>query len=127
MKSSELIGLLSSLENGSDLKAAIQTAIPAFRKGLAERGRSAPVDIQDVGRRFEVRHEHIQNLCRWYLDGDINAIELEYVASILDLSEAFHFPEDVAEAIFDLADPVANGEISRESVMNILIRLTGAA
>jgi hypothetical protein len=127
LKSSELNRLLSSSGNGAQLKAAIQPAMSTYRRGLAERGRSAPLELHEEGHDLVISREQVENLCGWYLRGEIDKVELEYVAGILDLSEDFQYGGDVGDAILMLSSPEINGAISPEAVKNILSRLAGAA
>ena len=66
-------------------------------------------------------------MCGWYLNGEIDKGELEYVASLLDASDEFSYDEKVGNAIFTLSTPENKGVISPEAVKNILSRMAGAA
>jgi hypothetical protein len=125
IKSSKLAQLLSAPENGNRLREAIGSAMPAFLRGLAERGRSAPLVCQEEGRSVVLGREHVCNLCTYFLEGEISVRELEYTASILDLNEDFQYDEEVGEAIFQLADPDVNGEITVQLVQGIIAGLRG--
>lgn len=127
LKSSELNRLFSSSGNGAELKAAIQSALPAFRRGLAERGRSATLEVHEECHGFSITQQQVENLCGWYLSGEIDGVELEYVASLIDVSEDFQYANNVGDAIFTLSTPEIEGAISPEAVKNILSRMAGAA
>jgi hypothetical protein len=127
LKSSELNRILSSSGNGAELKAVIQSALPAYRRGLAERGRSAPVELLEEGHSISITQGQLENLCGWYLSGEIDDVEVEYVAGLLDLSEDFQYDEVVGDAIFMLSSSEINGGISPEAVEKILKRMGGAA
>jgi hypothetical protein len=126
LKSSELVTLLSNPCMGKELQRAIRSAMPDFLRGLAELGRSAPLILEEEGRSHPIEREQVLNLCAWFLDGEITCKELEYIASLLDLSQDFQCSAEVGDAIFRLSDPVANGQITVESVRGILATLRGA-
>jgi len=127
MKSSDLHNFLQSPKNGVQFKRAIQPAIPEFHRGLAEHGRSLPVQIEDQGKNFDVTVENLKNLCSWFLAGTIDAVELEYAANLLELSDDFSYPKNIADELFILGTPDINGTLNHESVRNVLKRLSGAA
>jgi hypothetical protein len=127
LKSSELNNLLSASENGAKIKEAIQSAIPSFRRGLSETGRPAPIDLQDEGQNYPITKYELQNLCNWYLNNVLDEIELEYIASALELSEDFEYEVNIAEELFLLATPEINEPITNELVNNMLKRLQRAA
>jgi len=122
MRSSELFEILDSAEEVSALRQAIAPAMPAFRAGLQLRGGSAPIEVKTEGREFRVTEAHVRKLCEEYLAGRLDAAELSYVATALELSPDFVMAsEGIEEAISLLSDPVANGPMSRE-VAEALLR-----
>jgi hypothetical protein len=121
MRSSELHALLDRPDDIGGLRTAISSAMPAFRRGLAERGRSAPIVVESEGANLLVTEAHVAHLCEQFLTGDLDEAELEYVASALDLCPDFRCASSAVEsAVFSLADPVANGPITRDSVRELL-------
>jgi hypothetical protein len=123
----ELCKLLSSSDNCRQLKTSIESGVHAFHRGLSELGRSAPIKIQSIGQTVLITRTHLENLCSWYLKGDIEDIELEYVANLLDLCSDFAYDKSIADAIFQLADPEINGNISLNNVREILTTLATSA
>jgi hypothetical protein len=126
MKSSELYYLLESPDSGIKLKSAIQDAIPSYRRGLAERGRSAPIQVQSDGISHNISKEHIVNLCTIYLAGHIDEVELEYVANCLELSDDFQYNDFISDILFRFSSPEINGALTPAEVRNILANMTSA-
>jgi hypothetical protein len=127
MKSSELYYLLKSPDSGITLKSAIQDAMPGYRRGLAEGGRLAPIQVQSDGISHDISKEHIVNLCKIYLAGHIDEAEFEYVANCLELSEDFQYNDFISDILFRLSSPEINGALSPDEVRNILANMTSAA
>ena len=127
LTSSELNTILASSDNGLILKQAIQAGIPAFRRGLAERGRSAPVLLKDEGFQFVLTRQQLSNLCSWYLDGQLDSVELEYCANLLELSEDFEIEMRLLDELYRLGTPELAGELTPSVVQSIRDRLLGAA
>lgn len=96
-----------------------------FRRGMAELGRSMPVYIETTESELIVTATHLDRLCQEYLDGHLDEVELEYVASALELCPDFRCVSSAIEdAVFYLANPVANGSITPESVREIVQMLS---
>jgi hypothetical protein len=123
LKSSELNTLLSNSNSSIKLRESIKNDIKDFKRGLAEKGRSAPVKLQNEGKSFTVTRNEILNLCNWYLENEIDAIELEYIANLLELSEDFKYEDNISEELFLLSSPEINGKINKSIVQNIINRL----
>ena len=106
---------------------AIQNALPEFRRGLSETGRSALIDLQDEGNNFVITKYELLNLCNWYLTDVIDEVELEYLASAIELSEDFEYDVRIGEEIFLLATPEINHPISKDLIRQMVVRLQKAA
>lgn len=105
MRSSELIGLLELQEAVHELKRRLAPSLTAFRKGLAIRGGSAPVELITEGKRIVVKALHIRRVCEEYLAGFLDEVEVEYIATALALCPDFAAEsEDVQDAIYSLSD-----------------------
>ena len=126
MTTSELYGLLCSKGNGQHFKNAIQQAMPAYRYAKLEKGRSALVIITNEEKQFNLTNEHVINLCDWYLNDQIDEIELEYGANLIEFSDDFEYNEDLEETIFMLGTPEINGDLTKDHVHVILKSLKGA-
>jgi hypothetical protein len=117
----DLYKMLGTPRNGGALREAIAPALPAYRHGLAERGRSCPVVIQCDGSFLTIAASHVAALCEAFLDEQLDAVELGYVATALELAPDFHFISDeVQECTFFLSSPEVNGSAANESVSTIL-------
>ena len=92
MKSSELIGYLG--ENGGvvSLKREIASSVEEFARGLRIKGYcSAPIILTIENKDVPVGSGHLKRLCLGYLDGILDATDLEYTASALDICPDFKF------------------------------------
>lgn len=91
MKSSELVGYLG--ENGSvvSLKREIASSVEEFARGLRIKGGSAPISLTFENKDVSVGPGHLKRLCLGYLDGLLDATDLEYIASALDICPEFKF------------------------------------
>lgn len=121
LKSSELFEILNSGEELGALRNAISPAMPAYRAGLAVRGRTARIFIETEGKEFSIAEVHVQTVCEEYLAGRLDEEEVTYVMTALELCPDFRFvSEAIEEAVSLLSDSVANGPLSREIVETIL-------
>lgn len=84
-----------------------------------------PIYIGATGKDLLLTAAHVERLCQEYLDGHLDEVELEYVASALELCPDFRCASPaIDEAVFFLADSVANGPITPKSVREILQMLS---
>jgi hypothetical protein len=126
MHSLELYNLLGGSDNAGKVKLAIADAIPEFKRGLSERGRSAPIKIISDNRSFVIQETHLSNLCSWYAQGQIDDIEIEYIASALDICSDYEFADaHIEDAIKSLSDFMYDGRDTLKIVQKILHRKTG--
>ena len=103
----------------------IAEEVQAYKKALAKTGASAPVYETNSQFTFVVKKEHIRRLCELFLMGKISDVHINYLANLIELSEAFELENDeVEEALFELSSPELNCPISIESVGEILNRLS---
>ena len=101
--------------------------MPEFRRGRAERGRSSPIIVQSEGLDLLVTEIHVEHLCEEFLRGNLDASELEYITSALELCSDFRCASAaVEEALFLLSTPGANGPTTSQSVREVLGFLHGA-
>ena len=127
VSSSEISALLLSPKKGSDIKNLIHEDIKEFRTGRKTKGTSLPIKIENTGKTFSISEEQVENLIDFYLNDEIDEVELEYLANILELCDDFEYDETVSETIFLLSSPEINGELTKESVLNIKQELNGFA
>ena len=110
MLARDLYELLSAQESTAGLRAAVAPAMPEYRRGLAERGRSCPVFITSDGSLLVVAASHLERLCTAFLSEEIDEIELSYIATALELASDFQFvSKEIEECAFFLSSPEANG------------------
>jgi hypothetical protein len=101
-----LSSLLVLLEGGdvSRLRARIAEPLRAFGRGLAERGRSAPIELAITGKSTLVTREHVAALLNAYVGHELSATELRYLATAFDISpDAKYGSEVVCQAVSSLA------------------------
>jgi hypothetical protein len=106
----DLYELLSAQESTVGLRAAVAPAMPEYRRGLAERGRSCPVFITSDGSLLILAASHLERLCTAFLNGEIDEIELSYIATAFELASDFQFvSKEIEDCAFFLSTPEANG------------------
>ena len=115
-----LSSLLMLLEQGAliQIRTAIAKPLVAFRRGLAERGRSAPVELNTVGQSSAVKAAHIVVLLNAHANDSLSKIELRYLANAIGLSPDASFDSNaVRDVISQLSD---NDAIDVEQVLKEL-------
>jgi hypothetical protein len=101
--------------------------MPEFRRGRAERGRSCPISVESEGLELLVTEAHLEHLCQEFLQGHLDAVEVEYVSGALELCPDFRCASPtVQEALFLLGTPAANGAVTPEDVRAVLVSLQEA-
>jgi hypothetical protein len=121
MLARDLYQLLSTSGNGPALREAIASAMPAYRHGLAETGRSGPVVVSSDGSLLVIAASHLVVLCEAFMDEQIDGVELGYLATALELAHDFQFvSEDMEDITSFLSSPEASGPITTESVTRVL-------
>jgi len=99
------VGSLKENASIGTLKKRIAPFINEFSDGLQVKGVSAPIILTIEKKDVHVRSDEIRRLCLGYLDGTLNATELEYVVSALDICPDFKFEtEDLRELTRELSD-----------------------
>ncbi len=96
--------------------------MPAYRQGLAEPGQPAPVAVDCDGALLIVAAEHLATLCDAFLNGHLDAVELGYLATALELAPDFQF---VSERIEDITSLLSGGTANPEAVTAVLRVLRG--
>jgi hypothetical protein len=113
----DLYQLLSTPDDGGALREAIAPAMPAYRRGLAEGGRSAPVVVECDGALLVIAAPHLTTLCEAFLAERIDEAELGYLATALDRAPDFRF---VSVKVEEIAFLLSSGTASSEAVNAIL-------
>ena len=122
MLARDLYELLSGQKSTAGLRAAVAPAMPEYRRGLAERGRSCPVAINSDGSLLVVAASHLERLCNAFLNEEIDEIELSYIATALELAPDFQFvSKEIEECAFFLSSPEANG-LPLPEIVPVVIR-----
>jgi hypothetical protein len=112
---SALLGLLER-DAIADVRSAIAAPLQAFRRGLAERGRSAPVVLDREAKSPAVHPSHVRALLEAYVAGKLESVELYYLANVLTLSDADFADTSTREISFLLAE----GEVSPQRAWQLL-------
>jgi hypothetical protein len=106
----DLYELLSEQESTAGLRVAIAPAMPEYRRGLAERGRTCPDFITSDGSLLVLAASHLERLCNAFLSGEIDEVELSYIATAFDFAIDFQFvSKEIEECAFFLRNAEANG------------------
>lgn len=104
----------------ADLKELTGDRVSEFKKALSKKGASAPIQMETEGELFIVDNDQVLRLCDDYLQDRLTGIDVDYLASALELSEDFVFASKVVEeAVFLLTDPVVNGPLSKNHAREI--------
>ncbi len=121
MLARDLYELLSARESTAGLRAAIAPAMTEYRRGLAEGDRSSPVFIDSDGSLLVLAASHLDKLCTAFLNGEIDEIELGYIATALDRATDFRFvSKEIEECAFFLSTPEGNGPPLQKVVPAVL-------
>ena len=127
MRSDELFRALAGNGASRQIRAIISPGIEAFRRGRRERGKSAPVFLSDGPRNCEVDAKCLLNLMDAFLSGDLDAIELEYVANAIELSPTLSSSGPlVDEILMELSNPEISQNLTRAVVEELSRRLHAA-
>jgi hypothetical protein len=118
MTLSSLLALLDS-EAFEQVRSEIARPLQAFERGLAERGRSAPVELDREAVSPLIESAHLRSLLEAYLAGKLTRVELYYVANVLALSDAGFSDESAQDATFFLAE----GQVSTQEASQSLAAL----
>ncbi|MEQ1847651.1 MAG: hypothetical protein ABL983_18955 [Nitrospira sp.] len=119
MKSTDLITFLEEPTRLQELKTAIARPLEEFRRGRSVRGGVSPVELSTQDTSISLYRRHVRQLCKWYLEGSLDLVELEYLASGLDICTDF-IPEseEVRDAISCLSSLSEYGN-ARQTVQEI--------
>jgi len=116
-----LSSLLAWLDSGAIERVRTEIARPlrAFERGLAERGRSAPVELDREAVSPPIRRGHLRALLGAYVSGTVSSVELYYLANVLALSDADFSDDSAQETTFVLAE----GQVSAQQAWQLLAEL----
>ena len=118
MTLSSLLALLDS-EAFEQIRSQIARPLQAFERGLAERGRSAPVELDGEAVSPLIEPGHLRSLLAGSLAGKLTRVELYYIANVLALSDAGFSDTSAQDATFVLAE----GQVSTQEASQSLAAL----
>jgi hypothetical protein len=122
MNSSTLVRFLKGEEEVDKLKKEILKGVDGLRKNLSKKGSSSPIYVDNDVKKFVVKKWHIQKLCDYYLNNNLDEVELCYLATAIELCGGFVFEsEDIEDAIvFISSDPDPNHPLSKEELFEVI-------
>ncbi len=104
-----------------EVKRVIAVPMAAYRENLRKVGSSRPIVIDRDERIFQIEARHVKRLCEEYLCGNLDEIEVDYLATAIQLiPELSYASEAVEDAIFLISDPEVNGPLSKSLVLEVL-------
>jgi len=126
MNSTNLITFLDCPDGPQQFKRAAAEPLAIFRRAVTSTGySSAPVELMTQKITLVLKAMHLRRLCEWYLAGDIDAVEIEYIATALALCPDFVFEsEGVKDAVYSISELRQLKPHEREKIQAILDSLT---
>lgn len=126
MTSSELFNYLSGEIPAIVIKEKISTVVAQWATLKLKKGTSLDIDMA-VGsdKIWNVFSNHLEHLLKDFIEGHLNALEVEYLASCLELCEDFQISDqNVIEVVSVLASPEINYALTKKSAQDLLKELT---
>ena len=122
MDSSTLIRFLKGEEKVNKLKKEILEGVDELRRNLNKKGYSSSIYLNDDGKKFIVKKWHIQKLCDFYLNNDLDQVELCYLTTAMELCEGIVFESDDIEDAISLlsSDPDPNYPLNKKELFEII-------
>ena len=113
MTSTGLITFLDCPDGPQQFKQAVAEPLAVFRRALTTKGySSAPVEITTQKIIISIKAQHVRRLCEWYLAGDIDGIEIDYIASALTLCPDFvPESESINSCLYGLGELYSQGKL----------------
>ena len=126
MNSTDLITFLDRPDGPQQFRRAAAEPLAIFRRAVMTTGySSAPVEITIQKTRISLKTEHLWRLCKWYIAGDLDGVEIEYVATALALCPDFvPESENVKAAIYGLCE-LRQADNEKERVQEIYDEVGG--
>jgi hypothetical protein len=126
MNSTDLITFLDRPDGPQQLKRATAEPLAIFRKAITTRGySSAPVELTTQKITIVLKAKHVRRLCEWYRAGDIDGVEIEYVATALTLCPDFvPESESIKSALYGLGE-LRQADDERARVQEIYDEMQG--
>ena len=90
MNSTTLITFLDCPDGPQQFKRAAAEPLAIFRRNVTTKGySSAPIEITAQKTTIPIKAKHVRRLCERYLAGEIDGVEIDYVATALTLCPDF--------------------------------------
>jgi hypothetical protein len=120
VKLSDITILLSDAAEPATFRRANAKDFEERRPFLVKRGSVMPVRVtEDID--LEVSGRGVAKLCNHFIAGQLDTVELAYVADALQLSERVTIAdEDIVEYISEFTDPEVNGPFTLERAQAIV-------
>ena len=114
MKLSDIGHLLADAAGPGEFRAANAANIEERRAQVTKRGSVVPVHLTEDAD-LELSSRDVAKLCNLFIAGNLDAVELAYVADALQLSDRVTWSEEgVADYIAEFTDPEVNGAFTIE-------------
>ena len=104
------------------LKLTLSKEIDEYKSSAKEKGKTMPVYV-DEDTDILFAHADLNALGDAFLNGELDEIELNYLADALLLSNRVKFESDqISDKLGYFTDPEVNGQLTKEIVAEILTR-----
>lgn len=119
MKLSEIHQLVNQEITPTEFLESNTSDLKEFEKRLKKRGSIVPIRV-DEDIEYVFKSENLGFLCKSFLSKSLSPIAISYIVDVLTLSDFVEFEDEVADQIVLLTDPEINGELTEETVTEIL-------
>jgi hypothetical protein len=120
VKLSDIAKLLSDAAEPAMFRSENAKDFEERRPLLAKRGSVMPVRVTEDAD-VAVSGREVARLCNHFIGGQLDVVELAYVADVLQLSERVTFAdEETSEYISEFTDPEVNGPFALERARAIV-------
>jgi hypothetical protein len=124
MKLSTINDYFNNILSANALHDKLKNVLHEYRKKIHIRGISIPIQIVE-NVTISIGYKQVRRVCLSYLDGELDAIEVQWICDVLTLSSFVHFENENTMLIIEkLTDSDLINKNSMDSVVNsILISL----
>lgn len=107
--------------NTEELKIEIFNGVSMLRENLNKKGYSSPIYLKCDEVKFFIKNLHIKKLCRDFINGKLDQVEICYIATAIELSEDFIVDSQELEEIVSYLseDPDLNNPISKKEIQEL--------
>lgn len=125
MKLSTVYNFLKDGELYLDILYESREEVSEYTRRNHVTGSSMPVRLIEDISAFTIGQSELKVLCNSFLMNQLTENHINYIVDILQLSHKVTFEnEDIEDDFLSLTDPEINGELTKDKVMDILIRNT---